>query len=103
LDDVVAVIDEVIGPIRLALQGLLTQIRQAIGSTSERIEAVLAGLEQLIVHDLLEGLTRMADNLGLSFDRELDRVVNAFNAMLAAIPLGGDGGSATADVTAVAA
>lgn len=103
LDDVVAVIDEVIAPIRLALQGLLDQVRQAIETTSQRIEDVLAGLEQLIVHDLLEGLTRMADNLGLSFDRELDRVVNAFNAMLAAIPLGDDGGSAGAGVTAVAA
>lgn len=50
--------------------------------------------EQLIFKDLLERLRRVIDNLGMSFDRELDRVRNAFDEMLATLPVGTAGGAA---------
>jgi hypothetical protein len=42
---------------------------------------------------LLAHLRTLLDNLQASFERELDRVRSAFDAMLAAIPLGDGGGS----------
>ena len=57
------------------------------------MKEVIKRLEELVFVELLERLKRLIDNLGLSFDKELDRVRNAFDEMLAAIPLGSSSGA----------
>ena len=49
---------------------------------------VALGVEQLVFVDILARLGGAIDNLGMSFDAELDRVRNSFDSMLNAIPLG---------------
>ena len=51
------------------------------------VSAALDKLENLIFVGVLERLQTLIDKLGVSFDKELQRVVQAFDAMLAAIPL----------------
>ncbi len=80
------------------MQALLSQLREALETTGQSLDQVLDRVEQLVLVDILERLKRLADNLGVSFDRELDRVRNAFDTMLAAIPLGGDRHAASAAV-----
>ena len=65
-------------------------MRAAIDELLAGLQGVLDRLEALVFVEILTRLGQAIDNLGMSFDTELDRVNNAFNAMLAAIPqLGG--------------
>jgi hypothetical protein len=87
LDDIVAAVDDILREIQLALQELIDQVRAAIRSILEGLEGVLGRVEALVFVDVLLRLERVIDNLGMSFDTELERVRNAFDAMLSAIPL----------------
>jgi hypothetical protein len=60
------------------------------------VKEVVKRLEELVFVELLERLKRLIDNLGLSFEKELERVRNAFDEMLAAIPLGSSSGGVAA-------
>jgi hypothetical protein len=87
LDDLVAIVDDALRNIKTALKGLIAQIKAAITATLHDLEAVLGRVEQLVFVDILARLGSVIDNLGMSFDAELDRVRNSFDAMLSAIPL----------------
>ena len=88
LDDIVEVINEQFRAIRAEIRLLLEQIKEAVTTVFESLKAVLDRVERLVFVELLERLGRVIDNLGLSFDKELDRVRNAVDDMLAAIPVG---------------
>jgi hypothetical protein len=89
LDDLAAALDETLRGIRAELEALLGQLRQATEETLGGVREVLERVENLVFVELLERLRRAIDNLGMSFDRELDRILAAFDAMLDAIPLDG--------------
>lgn len=82
-------IDVFLGKIRQALTGVLATLQEKIGLVLAGVEELLAQIDALIVDDLFERLLTLLANLQISFDQELDRVRNEFDAMLAAIPLGG--------------
>lgn len=93
LDDIAEALEEQLGDMREEIQKLLDQIEATLGTTAGRVKEVVKRLEELVFVELLERLKRLIDNLGLSFDKELDRVRNAFDEMLAAIPLGNSSGA----------
>jgi hypothetical protein len=94
LDDIADALDADLAPIRGKLQELLKKVEETLDAAAQSAEEVAARLEGLIFKELLERLRRVIDNLGMSFDRELDRVRNAFDEMLAALPVGTAGGTA---------
>ncbi|MDP9476623.1 MAG: hypothetical protein M3R38_13220, partial [Actinomycetota bacterium] len=100
LDDIAGALEEQLGAMREEIQNLLDQIEETLGGTAGRVEEVVERLEELVFVELLERLKRLIDNLGLSFDKELERVRNAFDEMLAAIPLGTSPGGASGGVAA---
>lgn len=87
IDDLADIIDSALSGIKVAFQALVAQIQVAISAILGDLQAVFDRLEQLVFVDILERLGRVLDNLGMSFDAELDRVRNAFDSMLDAIPL----------------
>jgi hypothetical protein len=99
LDQLVAVLDVQLRAIRTAAQALIGQVKTAITAALQSVEHVIKALEDLVFVEVLGRLSRVIDNLGASFDRELDRVRAAFDAMLAAIPLGSGGAAASASAS----
>ncbi|HEX2739348.1 MAG TPA: hypothetical protein VHM69_02785 [Rubrobacter sp.] len=93
LDDIAEALEEQLKAMREEIQKLLNQIETTLGTTAGRVKEVIERLEELVFVELLERLKRLIDNLGLSFDKELGRVRNAFDEMLAAIPLGSSSGA----------
>jgi hypothetical protein len=91
------VVDENLRTIRAAIRALLDQISGVIQMAVTALKRVIERLEQLVFVDILERLQRVVDNLGDSFEVELDRVRGAFDEMLNAIPL--EGGSVTVEVS----
>lgn len=87
LDGIVGIIDVELRAIRDAVKLLIGQIKATLEVALQSIEAVLGRLEDLVFVEVLGRLRQVIENLGVSFDTELDRVVDAFDAMLAAIPL----------------
>jgi ElaB/YqjD/DUF883 family membrane-anchored ribosome-binding protein len=94
LNDIAGALEEQLASMREEIQHVLDQIEETVDTTAGRVKDVVERLEQLVFVELLQRLRRLIDNLGLSFDKELDRVRNAFDEMLAAIPLGSSGGVA---------
>ena len=94
LDDLIDIIDTQLRTLRAAFKAILDQVHATITAVLNSLKEILKQLEDLVFVELLDRLGRVIDNLGGSFDQELDRVANAFDAMLAAIPLdSGRGGS----------
>jgi hypothetical protein len=92
LDDLVGVIDGQLRTLRAGLRAVLDQLKAALDVALAAVQALLGQIEDLIFVEIIERLGQVIDNLGVSFDQELDRVANAFDEMLAAIPLGGGAG-----------
>jgi hypothetical protein len=87
LDNIVDMVDTSLRAIRAAIHSLLDQVQGAITAILEGLQGVLDRVEGLIFVEILGRLGAVIDNLGMSFDAELDRVRLAFDAMLGAIPL----------------
>jgi hypothetical protein len=87
LEDLTAAINQALRSIQTAFKTLIAQVRESIAAIIASIQNVFDRLEELVFVDILQRLDRVIDNLGMSFDAELDRVRNAFDAMLDAIPL----------------
>jgi len=97
LDDVGKAIDVQLRAIRAEIQKAIDAIRKALRDAQAALQGVTKRFEQLVLVDLIGRLDRVLENLGRSFDTELDRVRNAFDEMLRAIPVnGGSEGGATA-------
>jgi hypothetical protein len=89
LDDLVGVIDGQLRTLRAGLRSVLDQLKAAMTAAVAAVQALLGQVEDLVFGEIIARLGQVIDNLGVSFDQELDRVANAFDEMLAAIPLGG--------------
>ena len=87
LDKIVGAIDAKLTDIRTRIQAIIKQVQTVLNDTLGKVRAALDKLENLVFVGVLDRLQKLIDKLGVSFDKELDRVVQAFDAMLAAIPL----------------
>lgn len=101
LDQIKQAIDAFLGQIRQALNAVLASLKQQIEEILAGVTALMENLDRLIVEDIFQRLLNLLENLKVSFDRELDRVGNEFNAMLNAAPLGAESsGTASAGASA---
>ena len=89
LDDLVGVIDGQLRTLRAALHAVIDQLKAALQAALATLGDLLKQIEDLIFVEIIERLRKVIDNLGVSFDQELERVANAFDEMLHAIPLDG--------------
>lgn len=89
LDDLVGVIDGQLRTLRAALHAVIDQLKVALQAALGTLGDLLKQIEDLVFVEIIEQLRKVIDNLGVSFDQELDRVANAFDEMLHAIPLDG--------------
>jgi hypothetical protein len=95
LDDLVGIIDGQLRTLRAALQVVFDQLKATMAAALTSVRNILQQIEDLVFVEILERLGKVIDNLGVSFDQELDSVRSAFAEMLSAIPLGnGQSGSA---------
>ncbi len=81
-------IDSFLNKVRAALSKVLAKFKQQLEDILQGVGELLDKLDKLIVDDLFKRLLTLLANLEKSFDQQLDRVRNEFDAMLAAIPLG---------------
>jgi hypothetical protein len=81
-------IDAFLAQVRAALKQVLDALKVQLEAILADVTALLQQIDQLVVHDLLGRLLTLLANLQTSFDQQLDRVRNEFDAMLNAIPLG---------------
>ena len=87
LDEIVGAVDTKLTDIRTRIQAIIQQVQDTLNDTLGKVRAALDKLENLVFVGVLGHLQTLIDKLGVSFDKELQRVVQAFDAMLAAIPL----------------
>lgn len=95
LDDIAGALDAELQILRQEVKRIVDEVKAAIDRAAEIFEGLVERVENLVFVEILERLRRVIASLGVSFDRELDRVKSAFDEMLAAIPLSG-GASASA-------
>jgi hypothetical protein len=93
LDLLVSLINEQLRAIKEALKTLIDAVRAALQDITLGLEGIITRFDNLIFVEIFDRLRQVIDNLGKSFDKELERVVNAFNQMLSAIPLNGGAGA----------
>jgi hypothetical protein len=89
LNDVGAALTEQLAAIKAAVTTLAGEVKTTIANAVKSFSDLVEDLESLVFVDVLGRLRQIIETLAVSFDRELDRVISAFNAMLQAIPLGG--------------
>lgn len=89
MDKVVDQFDKLLKTAREAIQNILQQVKTVLTDTMAKVRASLDRIEKLVFVDVLERIDKLIDRLGASFDTELDRIVQAFDQMIHAIPLGG--------------
>lgn len=80
-------IDEKFRLIRKSIKSLIDQVQVTMEAAFQNFKNIQEKFEQLVFAELLEQLNRVIDNLGISFEKELSRVRNSFNQMIAAIPV----------------
>lgn len=96
LSDIEAVISDELRAIRDAIKSLIQSIRDLFNDGIQQLDAIFERIKDLAFVEILARLDQLVINLGVSFDKELDRVSVAFSQMLEAIPLDG---SASASVS----
>jgi uncharacterized protein (DUF2267 family) len=89
LDGISTALDEKLKALRDALAGRIKTIEDAINSAAGTFQRILDRVEALVLVEILERLRKAVQTLGVSFGQEVDRVRQAFDDMIAAIPLGG--------------
>jgi hypothetical protein len=85
--DLADAIDALFRAMRESVNAIVGQVDDIIDTGAQTVDVILKDLEQLIFVDLIAGITQSVENLGTSFDKEIDRVRNTFNEMLKAIPV----------------
>ncbi|MDA0166832.1 hypothetical protein OM076_41610 [Solirubrobacter ginsenosidimutans] len=89
LDDIGAAIDEELRTIRDAIKQVVNDIETFLAQVAGAVHEVVGKVEDLVLTEFVARLKRLLDNLAKSFHDELERVRNAFDEMLKAIPLRG--------------
>lgn len=89
LDQIAAGLDEQLQRLKTAVASVIERLDQVISEAARAFQEVIQRVEHLVFVEILERLRRVIETLGVSFDRELERVKSAFDEMLAAIPLAG--------------
>lgn len=87
LDQVKQAVDAFLAQVRQALSQVLDALKKQIEQILAGVTALLAQIDHLVVDDLFHRLLNVLANLQTSFNQQLDRVRNEFDAMLNAIPL----------------
>lgn len=87
IDELISTIDELFRSLRAGAQSIVDEITVTMRTGMETINSIITRIEQFILVELLARLNQVIDNLGTSFDKELDRVSNSFDEMLRAIPV----------------
>lgn len=93
LDIVAETLDEQLARLREAVEEIVLGIEGALTAAAAAFDGLLDQVETLVFVEILERLRRLVQTLGISFEREVDRVVGAFDRMLGAIPLAGGSAS----------
>jgi ElaB/YqjD/DUF883 family membrane-anchored ribosome-binding protein len=87
LDDIAKALDEELHLIRDEVKKVFEELKQTIEQATKIFTGMVKKIEDLVFVEVLARLRQVLDNLGISFDKELDRIRNAFDQMLAALPL----------------
>lgn len=90
LDALTDVVDQPLRQLVADVQGLITELKGTVTTAETALKTVTDRLARLDLVVLIDRLSIVLDNLKASFRLELDRVANAFDEMLAAIPGGGE-------------
>lgn len=88
VDGVTRELGEHLVAVREAVDALLGQLDAALTGATRDLEDVVQGVTDLAFVGIVQRLRQVLDNLGTSFDTELHRIKQAFDAMLDAAPLG---------------
>jgi len=89
LDRIATALDVQLQRLKAAVQLIAGSIEEAFLQAAHIFDGLIDGLENLVFVEIMERLKTLVRTLGVSFDREVDRVLSAFDQMLGAIPLGG--------------
>lgn len=89
LDSIGTALDSQLQRLRGAVDRIVQMIESALQQAADVFDGLVGTIEHLVFVEVLERLRRLVRTLGVSFEREVDRVVSAFDQMLNAIPLGG--------------
>jgi uncharacterized protein YoxC len=88
LDAVSKAVAEHLATVRRSVEGLLDTVEGTLSGAVGDVDDVLKQVSDLAFFGIVEKLRQVLDNLKLSFDAEVRRIVRAFDAMLDAAPLG---------------
>ncbi len=87
IDAIAIGLDDQLTIIRDLLNGPILLVRTVIDQATALLQQIIREFERFLFVELIGRLERIIDNLGISFDQEINRVVNAFDQMLQAIPV----------------
>jgi phage-related protein len=87
LDSIANALDEQLKRVQAEVKKVFDELKETIDKATKIFQDMVKQVEDLVFVEVLERLRRVLDNLGVSFDRELSRIRNAFDQMLAALPL----------------
>ena len=87
IDAIATVLNEQLRIIRNSVNAPITLVQTVINNTTELLQGILDQFTNFLFVELIERLNRVVDNLGISFNEEINRVINAFNQMITAIPV----------------
>ncbi|GAB3436861.1 hypothetical protein [Flindersiella endophytica] len=90
LDALAGVLDQPLRQLVEDVQALIAELQATVTAAGNALETVVDRLERLDLVVLIDRLSIVLDNLRTSFALELERVANAFDDMLDAIPVGGE-------------
>jgi hypothetical protein len=87
INELANILEEQLSDIRQQVLSIFNLVNSAIYSLTQLFRESINQFERLLFVEIIERLNRIIDNLGISFEQELNRVRNAFDQMLAAIPV----------------
>jgi hypothetical protein len=87
LNQIKQAVDAFLAQVRQALTQTLNALKTQIAQIVAGVKEILDKLDQLLVDDLFHRFLNVLVNLETSFNQQLDRVRNEFDAMVKAVPL----------------
>lgn len=87
LDPIRDAVDARVAEARTVIIGLVERVRGIINRAGAILKDLMLKIKDLVFTEIIGRLDRLIDQLGMSFDTEVDRVAAAFRNMLRAIPV----------------